>query len=171
MESDNINVCSESVYVGIFNEYADQLFNFLYYKCGSKSQAQDLTQEAFLKLWQKCAEVSFKAAKGFVFTVARNAMLNQFERKKVKLKFESSQNTLKHAESPEFQMEYSEAHRRLQDAISALPEKQREVFLMSRIDKMKYQEIADLLGISKKAVEKRMYAALDKLRKTIKMIK
>jgi RNA polymerase sigma-70 factor (ECF subfamily) len=49
----------------------------------------------------------------------------------------------------------------------ALPEKQRLVFLLSRIEKMTYKEIAELLDISVKAVEKRMHKALVSLRESI----
>ena len=55
-------------------------------------------------------------------------------------------------------------------AIASLPEGQREVFLLNRMDQMTYKEIAEFLGVSQKAVEKRMHKALVKLRKTIKNI-
>ncbi|MEM7514507.1 MAG: sigma-70 family RNA polymerase sigma factor, partial [Bacteroidota bacterium] len=54
---------------------------------------------------------------------------------------------------------------RLEGAIAALPEKNRVVFLMNRIEKLTYQEIADSLGLSVKAIEKRMHKALIELRK------
>jgi RNA polymerase sigma-70 factor (ECF subfamily) len=56
---------------------------------------------------------------------------------------------------------------RLKKVIAALPEKQREVFLLSRIDKKKYSEISEMLNISVKAVEKRMSQALVTLRDQI----
>ena len=56
---------------------------------------------------------------------------------------------------------------KLENTISALPEKQREVFLLNRIEKKKYKEIALHLDISVKAVEKRMHQALLVMRKEI----
>jgi RNA polymerase sigma-70 factor (ECF subfamily) len=56
---------------------------------------------------------------------------------------------------------------KLKKVIADLPEKQREVFLLSRIDKKKYSEISDMLGISVKAVEKRMSQALIVLREKL----
>ncbi len=61
-------------------------------------------------------------------------------------------------------MEHNELKEKLELAIAQLPEKQREAFLLSRIEKKTYNEIAELLGISRQAVEKRIYNALDKLR-------
>jgi RNA polymerase sigma-70 factor (ECF subfamily) len=56
---------------------------------------------------------------------------------------------------------------KIEKAISDLPEKQKEVFLLSRIEKMKYREIAEILGISVKAVEKRMHLALLEMKEKI----
>ena len=55
--------------------------------------------------------------------------------------------------------------------IANLSEKQREVFLLNRIEKKKYKEIAEMLGISVKAVEKRMHGALKSLREEINFFK
>jgi RNA polymerase sigma-70 factor (ECF subfamily) len=64
-------------------------------------------------------------------------------------------------------MEESEFQNRLEQAIGNLSEKQRQVFLMSRIEKMKYSEIAEVLEISVKAVEKRMHLALLSLKEIL----
>lgn len=165
------SLCQESVYSKVFREYSTTLFNYLYYKCGDESQAKDLTQEAFLKLWQNCAKVSFETAKGYVFATANNKLLNIYEHQKVKLKFQRLRKQTHTNESPEFIMEVKELKYELETAISALPEKQRVVFLLSRVDKKTYKEIAEIIGISKQAVEKRIYNALDALRKVNKNIK
>ena len=68
-------------------------------------------------------------------------------------------------------MEEDEFKTRLEAAIGELPETQREVFLMNRIDKMTYNEIAEALGVSVKAIEKRMGKALKTLRSKIKELK
>ena len=70
-------------------------------------------------------------------------------------------------QSPEFLLEEKEFKQKLEDTIADLPEKQRVVFLLSRIDKKTYKEIAEIVGISKQAVEKRMYNALDTLRAVV----
>ena len=61
-------------------------------------------------------------------------------------------------------MEFSEFDLTIQQAISKLSEGQREVFLLNRIEKKTYNEIAELLEVSVKAVEKRMHKALVKIR-------
>ncbi len=70
-------------------------------------------------------------------------------------------------ENPEFLMEENEYLQKLQLAISNLTEAERVAFLLNRIEGKKHKEIAELLNIGTKAVEKRIYGALKKLRKEI----
>lgn len=165
------SLCIEATYTGVFREYSKTLYNYLYYKCGDEDQARDLTQEAFLKLWQNCKDVSYETAKGYVFKTANNMMLNVFQHNKVKLRYTNLDHSGHTNESPEYLMVHSELRVELEKAIADLPEKQRVVFLLSRIDKKTYKEIAEIIGISKQAVEKRIYNALDTLRKVNKNIR
>lgn len=165
------NVCDEAVYTHIFKNYATTLFRYLFYKTGNKQQAEDLTQEAFTRLWHNCATVVFDTANSYVFRIANNLLTNEFKHQKVVLKHEEQPQKDRTNENPEYLLEEKELRQQLEDAIAALPEKQRVVFLLSRIDKKTYREIAQVLGISKQAVEKRIYKALASLRQVVQGIK
>ena len=169
--SNSTSVCEEPIFTKIFEEYAKSLHSYLFYKTGNHDLSEDLVQEAFTKLWKNCASVIPESAKGYVFKTANNLLINNFNHQKVVLKFEKLPHTDRSNESPEYLLEEKEFKAKLENAISSLPEKQRLVFLMSRIDKKTYKEIAAILGISKQAVEKRMYNALDSLRQISKNIK
>jgi len=149
----------------VFSEWGRPIRNFLHYKIGDLSQAEDLAQEAFLRLWQACGKVAPDKAKAYLFTVANNLFLDQVKHQRVVYKFQQ-RTTVKTttSESPEYLLEAAEFEERLRSAIARLPEKNRTVFLLNRIDRLTYQEIADRIGISKKAVEKRMSKALVELR-------
>jgi RNA polymerase sigma-70 factor (ECF subfamily) len=161
------NICEEHVFSSIFNKYSKNLHDFLYYKYGEQLNPKDKVQEAFIKLWQNCAKVSPDKAKSFVFTIANNLMLNEVAHQKVVLKYAQTKPKHYTNESPEFLMQEDEYNKKLQTALSNLTEAQRTAFLMNRIEGKKFKEIAKLLDISTKAVEKRIYGALDKLRKDI----
>ncbi len=164
------NICQEETFQSIFMEQAERLRNFMYYKTGNLQQAEDLMQDAFGKLWENCAKVITAKAKSFLFTIANNLFLNQMAHQKVVLKFENQGHSQQTNITPQFLLEEQEFKERLEAAISALPEGQRIVFLMNRIDKKKYREIAEELDISVKAVEKRMHHALNTLRKIHKKV-
>ncbi|MDX1318027.1 MAG: sigma-70 family RNA polymerase sigma factor, partial [Xanthomarina gelatinilytica] len=89
---------------------------------------------------------------------------------KVVLKFQETKPKSFTNETPEFLLEESEYMHKLQKAIANLTEAQRMAFLLNRIEGKKHKEIADILDISSKAVEKRIYGALKQLRKDIEDI-
>ncbi|MGB2128905.1 MAG: RNA polymerase sigma factor, partial [Flavicella sp.] len=162
------SVCEAKVFEQLYQKYSKILYSFIYYKCGDKAQAEDLVQDTFVKMWQHCEKVVFEKAKSFLYTVANNQFLNQVAHKKVVLKHRVHLKSRNDNESPEFILEEKEFMKKLQNAISELTEAQREVFLLNRIDKKKYREISEMLGISEKAIEKRMHGALLKLREKLK---
>lgn len=161
------SLCDQQQFTAFFREVFDGLYRYLYYRCGDGAQAQDLAQEALAKVWERCADILPKTAKAYTYRSANNLLINQHKRTQVQLKFTQQQTPRSTSEDPAFQLEEQEFRQRLETAISALPEKQRVVFLLSRIEKMTYSAIADQLGISRQAVEKRMYLALDTLRQRV----
>lgn len=164
MNNESKSVCEQKTYEALYTSHSKTLFNFIYYKCGDGQLAEDVVQDAFIKLWKNCSKVQFDKARSFLFTVARNLFLNTVAHKKIVLQHEASPVKSITNETPEFIMEEQEFMDKLKRTIADLPEKQREVFLLSRIDKKKYSEIAEIVGISIKAVEKRMSLALITLR-------
>lgn len=158
------NICEENLFNKLFKAHSKDLHDFLYYKFGKENNPKDLVQEAFLKLWDNCHKVSAKKAKSFLFTVANNQMLNELSKKKTVLSYAQEKPKQHTNESPEFIMEESEYMYKLQTAIESLTEEQRVTFLLNRIEGKKHKEIAEMLGISRKAVEKRIYTALKKLK-------
>ncbi len=160
------HVCEEKEYSRIFQDHSRTIYNYIYYKFGNMEKANDAVQEAFVKLWENCAKVAPEKAKSFLYTVANNTYLNVIKAEKVRLKYaDSSLKTTN--ESPEFLMEESEFKSKLDRALNDLPDNQRTTFLLNRIDGKKYAEIAEMEGVSVKAIEKRMHLALKALREEI----
>jgi len=161
------NICEEHLFSSIFNKYSKDLHDFLYYKFGENLNPKDKVQEAFIKLWENCGKVTPEKAKSFVFTTANNLMLNEYAHQKVVLKYAQTKPKTYTNENPEFLMQESQYMAKLQNAIANLTEAQRTAFLLNRIEGKKFKEIASILDISTKAVEKRIYGALNKLREDI----
>ena len=158
------NVCQDELFNEVFETHSKDLFNFLYYKYGADNNPHDIVQEAFIKLWNNCHKVIFAKARAFLFTVANNQMLSELAKNKTALKYAEVKPKGYSHETPEYIMEEKEYESKLETAIAELTEEQRVAFLLNRIEGKKHQEIAEMLGISRKAVEKRIYTALAKLR-------
>nr|WP_303316293.1 sigma-70 family RNA polymerase sigma factor [Flavivirga sp. MEBiC07777] len=168
MPQNQKSVCEEKNFKIIFEDYSEVIRNFVYYKCGDISKAEDITQDAFVKLWLNCKQVLFSKAKSYVMKVAQNTFYNLIKHEKVKLNYKVHlKSNYVNKESPDFIMEEKEFMVLLTKSINELPVKEREVFLLSRKDKKTYKEIAEIVGITQKAVERRMHLALLKLRSKI----
>ncbi|WP_417875550.1 RNA polymerase sigma factor [Winogradskyella sediminis] len=161
------NICESQLFERFYKKHAKNLHDFLYYKYGDQLNPQDKVQEAFIKLWQNCSKVVPNKAKSYLFTTANNLMLNAYAHQKVVLKHHKQPLKTFTNETPEFLLEEKEYHQKLQVALSKLTEAQRVAFLMNRVEGKRFKEIAELLDISVKGVEKRIYGALKKLREDI----
>ncbi|MCF7561079.1 sigma-70 family RNA polymerase sigma factor [Sabulilitoribacter multivorans] len=171
MSNNNSKLCEETYFNTFYIEHIQHATNFAYYKCGDKDGALDLVQDAFSKIWENCSKIDFTKAKTYLFTTVNNLFLNKVKHNKVVLEYAKAAPYIdKTNESPEYLLEEEEFKKKLQDTLSLLSDAQREVFLLNRIDGKKYREIAEMLGVSQKAVEKRMSAALKILREHIENI-
>lgn len=164
-------LCSEIVFKSVFDSHFKLLRNFLIYRFKNVERAEDTAQNAFVILWENCGTLKPEQAKSFLFTTAIRISLNMIKHDKIVTNFElQSRPKAVHEESPEFILVETELKQQLEKAIINLPEKQRTVFLMNRFENQSYSEIAALLDLSVKAVEKRMHLALMSLRKVIKEV-
>ena len=150
----------------LFDDLYVPIKNFIYYKVGDVALAEDIAQDVFVKLWEKRKDIEKGKVKSLLYTIANNLTMNHFNHQSVVLNFERSYSP-GISESPQFVLETKEFDDLLQRTISAIPEKSREVFLMNRIDKLTYKEIAKRLEIGEKAVEKRMHKAIELLKDKI----
>lgn len=162
-----MSLCSPKIFEEVYSKYSDDLYNFLYYTLGDSDKAEDVTQNVFLTLWEECKKVTYEKVKSYIFTLGRNKSLNIIKHEKVEFNFRSETEHKINFEAPDYQMEYKEYKKLLEKSIGELSEGERQVFLMNRIDKKKYTVIAEELGISVKAVEKRMHNALAKIRSKV----
>lgn len=151
----------------LFDAYCDELRHYIFYKSGDVEIAEDIVQDAFLKIWEMRSSVRPETAKALLYTIATNQFANKYKRQKLKFKFQQTIVEDRTFETPEFEMEVKEFDRKLQRVLAELNEKSRTVFLMNRIEQMTYNDIAKNLNISVKAVEKRMKKALEFVHKEI----
>lgn len=165
------NICEKSLFSRLFEKYAKGLIAHLYYRYGNELKAQDVTQDAFIKLYENCAKVAVEKAKSFLYTTANNLMLNVVKHEKVVLKYQSIKPKDYTNESPEFLMRKEQFLEQYQKALSTLPEDQRSAFLLCKAEGKKHQEIADIMGISKKSVEYKIYSALNTLKNILEDFK
>jgi RNA polymerase sigma-70 factor (ECF subfamily) len=165
MKEQELNsLCKESLFKKVYETYATSIQDFLTYKYGSQFNPQDTVQEIFIKLWNNCQKVSLEKVKSYLFTLANNHTLNEIKHQKVVLKYQKISPASVTNESPEFIMEEEQFLENYKKARENLSEDHRVAFLLNKAEGKKHQEIADMLGVTRKVVEHRIYGAFKQLK-------
>jgi RNA polymerase sigma-70 factor, ECF subfamily len=163
----------------LLTRHRKPIFNFILRYVGSREVAEDLLQETFLRVI-KGAENYKQQAKftTWLYTIARNLCVDQSRRRKHRRaqsldaplsRGEDDSGTLLDVVAGEDmpsdrQAVSKQLHQTLHQAIAALSEEQREVFLMREFLDMPFKDIAEVVGVPENTVKSRMRYALEKLR-------
>ncbi|PCJ60574.1 MAG: hypothetical protein COA79_08360 [Planctomycetota bacterium] len=151
----------------IVEKYQQSLLNFFHFMHANSQEAEDLTQDTFLKVYLYREKYSPKAKfNTFLFRIARNTGIDYIRKKKaVPTDFED--DLLEdNKETHDFEEE-NEKKRELKKVVSELPEKLKNVVVMSYYQERKYQEIADILEIPLGTVKSRMNYAMKLIKEKI----
>ena len=167
MDEDLEKICRPLVFETIFKDYSKQLRRFIFFKTQDSDFTEDILQDTFVKLWENCDKVTYSKVKSYLFAISNNLFLNSVKHTKVVRTHQKKPTLDRTNESPEFLLIEKEFLEKIEKTIALLPDSQREVFLLNRIEKRKYKEISEMLGISLKAVEKRMHLALKTMKEKI----
>ncbi|WP_139958385.1 RNA polymerase sigma factor [Flavicella sediminum] len=160
------NLCEEKQFDAFYKKQVNHAFRFIVAKNKDKDEAFDVVQEAFIKIWENCNKFDLSKAKAYLLSTARNIFYNMKKHEKVVRAYEQAapDDLYTSNDTPEGALQEKEFKQKLEETINKLPDIQKEVFLLNRMEGKKYREIAELLDISVKAVEKRMSKALLTLR-------
>lgn len=152
----------------LFDMHFATVRRYVLYRSGDQEIATDIAQDTFLRLWERQPEVDHSRVRGLLFKISNDLYISRF--RKEKRAFEFFKNFVLDTEdhSPEEILQFNQLKSDYDKALKDMPEIFRTVFLMNRVEGLTYREIAGVLGLSQKAVEKRMKNALDMLKKTLK---
>lgn len=159
----NNNSFNKSDLKDCYDLYFEAIRNYIFFKVRDSALSEDIVQETFIKLWKNRENIRKETVKSLLYTIANNTVINHFNHLKVVRTHETEVvATTGHSSelSPQYLLEEKEFEVKLNQIINMIPEGSREVFLMNRIEQLKYAEIAERLELSVKAVEKRMSKAL-----------
>lgn len=136
----------------------------------NEKDAEEVTQDVFVKIYQHAAKFRGQAAVGtWIYRITVNAALNQIKKKKrfTFLKFGQTVPDLPVFNHPGVQLEKSEDAQLLFKAIEQLPETQKTAFILSFVEELPRQEVADIMETSLKAVESLLQRAKKNLRSSL----
>lgn len=137
----------------------EKIYRYCYYRLGRTESAEDITQEAFLRLWESKNYQEQGKALQYLYTTARHLCIDEYRRCREHPLTEEMEEQL--AAEPGLEPETRLA---LQQALELLTEEERELLVLRYGSEMPVGELAKLLGISRFALRRRITASLEKLR-------
>lgn len=157
----------ETCYEQLFLRYYVIVRKFIGGFIGNQQAAEDLAQELFIRLWNKRFSIDpLKSIRNWLMVSARNAALNwlKSESRIQETSIDKAEEDRLSVSSPIEAIAYRQFEADLNNAISALPDRRKQIFKMSRVDHLPNDEIASRLGLSVRTVEKHIELALRDLR-------
>ncbi len=162
------SITNKAEFEKVFRLYYKPLVGYAIRYLKSQEEAEEVVQEVFFKLWNKADSLNIKTSvKSYLFGAVRNSCLNAIQHQKTVQEYVDYTRYTTRSELTETPLEVEELQQQINTAINKLPEKCKEIFLLSRMEEKKYKEIAEELGISIKTVENQMGKALKILREEL----
>ena len=154
----------------VFLTYFDKVKYLLTGLLRSESDAEELAQDIFVKLWINRLSIDpSKAFNTYIYTIARNTAFNYLKHKLVEENFRNSLNDLdvEEADSSDEILFAKEISLLVEMTVCRMPVQRRKIYQMSREKGISNNEIAEELGISKKTVENQISLALQEIKRVI----
>lgn len=163
-----IKIGDEQAFELLFRKYFVRLCSFANKFLNEPDEAKDVVQQVFIKLWD-CREYidPDNSLNSYLFKITQNICINKLQRMKVESKYAEIYKVIyanQHPISPDESLLTLELEKNIMIALDKIPPKCKRIFELSRIEGLKYVEIADVLHISVKTVETQMAKAFRILR-------
>ncbi len=138
--------------------------------------AEDITQEVMIRVWQNIDNFKFTSAKVWIIKTTHNLCIDLIRKRKVLVnsqveideQFEEDYKDINPANNPEYKLELNALSGKIKEAIQNLPENLRRIFVLYEINGLKYKEIADMLGLPLNSVKVYLLRARKRLQEELK---
>lgn len=155
----------EKAFETIFWKYNPRVFNFISSLLYDKTLAEDLTQNVFLKIWERHNDIQPEEGfEAYLFTIARNLVYKETEKRLISERFLDSIKQTDADRHVELDIDTESLKEYIDELVEQLPPSRKKIYEMSRKQHLSNKEIAIQLSISEKTVETQIYRALHYLR-------
>ena len=177
----------EAAFEQLFGRFQGPALSFIYRMIGDRNRTEALGQEAFLRIFKDAKSYQYpRSFSTWFYTIVRNLCKNELRWRSRHPTVSVEENVTPAADgydpealrigdnlradatSPLEQLVGKELVRKLEGAVNALPELEREILILNRFQGLRYREVAEVVGLPIGTVRSRMHSALDRLRRAVK---
>lgn len=160
----------KQAYAHIINKYKNQLYATILRMTKNPQDAQDLVQEAFIKVYRNLDKYDASGSfSGWLYRVAINHCMDEFRKKSnTTIHVEVDETKVVNREHPEVVFLKKEKSRQLERLISTLPEDERLIILLRYVNEISYEEIGEVMDVPLSTVRNKLHRAKIKMRETVK---
>lgn len=153
----------------LYARHWSAMYQTAWYLLRDESVCMDIVQDVFTWLWEKREQLDIQTVPAYLRTAVRFKVANYIQAGKIRENFyeELSNLNISAGSGPQELLELNDLKTIIQQAVNGLPERCREIFLLSRDGQLTNQQIADLLDISLKTVEAQKTIALKRIRAAV----
>ncbi|MCP3981479.1 MAG: RNA polymerase sigma factor [bacterium] len=152
-------------------EHKDRVHAYARMMLKNAAEAQDVAQEALVRLWTHRAKVDVEGSRAWLLRTTHNLCIDRIRKRKVRAEVADPDDALRaHADSGPGPAQLSAAGdlgRSIEKALKKLSEQDRAVVLMREVQQMPYDEIADVLGLPMGTLKARLHRARERLRQAL----
>jgi RNA polymerase sigma-70 factor (ECF subfamily) len=160
----------------LLQTHKDAVFSYATYLVRNRQDAEDITQDVFVKLWQNMDKIDKNKTKAWIMRVAHNLCIDQIRRNKSLRTAASDQGDLAvqvqnpgiHDADPEGYMEFREMQKEILEALARLPDKTRCILLMHYFQDLKLDTISDIMNENINTVKVTLHRGRKLLHETLK---
>ena len=147
----------------LIDRYSEPLCNFVLQITGSKDLSEEVVADVFINLWKIKENLVIQSSlRAYLYRSCRNRALDQlYKEKKFQADGIDSFTQIKSSTSADGDLNLMELNAQIDFLISEMPRQKQQIFRMSRIDGLKYKEIAEVLSISVNTVQNHMVEAVE----------
>jgi len=154
----------------LYERYLDEIYRFAFYKVSIESIAEDITEETFLRIWEKLPSIYRSEGKidnfrAYVYRMANNLVIDYYRRRKpveMDLTLSISKNP-----SPEAVLDFKNTSQHLAEAIKGLEPEFQQIILLRFVNQLSHKEIAKIMGISDANSRVMQFRALKRLKEIL----
>jgi RNA polymerase sigma-70 factor (ECF subfamily) len=160
----------------LIQQYKNKIYSYSLYMLKNRMDADDVTQEVFIRIWQNIDRFNILAAKTWVMKTTNNLCLDYLRKRAVSYKyvdgidelFEETHSSDRCEHNPYLTTHFKMMTSRVKEAIERLPENLRSVFVLYEIHGLKYREIGQVLNLPLNSVKVYLLRARKKLQEELK---